>query len=101
MKDMKFITHKFEFEIEVIVRAAWRNIPVKAVPVKVYYAGKENRVSHFRPFKDFSRISVLNTVLVTIALLYIKPREIYRGLKKKISGSSSGQSYSRLMNQLP
>ncbi|HTJ51702.1 MAG TPA: glycosyltransferase family 2 protein [Cyclobacteriaceae bacterium] len=100
MKDMKFITHKFEFEIEVIVRAAWRNIVVIPVPVKVYYAGKENRVSHFRPFKDFSRISVLNTVLVTIALLYIKPREIYRGLKKKISGSSSGQSYSRLMNQL-
>lgn len=43
----------------------------------------DERVSHFRPFKDFSRISILNTVLVTIALLYIKPRDLFRSFKKK------------------
>lgn len=85
MRDMKFFTRKFEFEIEVIVRAAWRNIPVTAVPVKVFYAPREMRVSHFRPFKDFSRISVLNTVLVTIALFYINPRNFFLGIKKKTS----------------
>lgn len=83
MEKMKFLTKKFEFEIEVIVRSSWRGIPINAVPVKVFYAEKENRVSHFRPFKDFSRISVLNTVLVTIALLYIKPRDLFLGIKKK------------------
>jgi uncharacterized protein (DUF2062 family) len=41
------------------------------------------RVSHFRPFNDFSRISVLNTVLVIISLLYIKPRDFIRSFKKK------------------
>lgn len=80
---MRFFTTKYEFEIEVIVRAAWAGIPVRFVPVKVYYAPKETRVSHFRPFRDFSRVSVLNTVLVFITFLYIKPRDIVRGLLKK------------------
>jgi glycosyltransferase involved in cell wall biosynthesis len=85
LEKMSFVTKKFEFEIEVLVRSAWAGIDVIEVPVKVYYPEKEKRVSHFRPFKDFSRISVLNTVLVTIALLYIKPRDFFRRFKKKSS----------------
>ncbi len=78
----KYVTNKFEFEIEVIVRTAWKRIPVKNIPIKVLYDPGE-RVSHFRPFKDFTRISILNTVLVLIALLYIKPRDVFYQLKKK------------------
>lgn len=78
----KYFTPKFEFEIEIIVRTAWRHIPVKNVPVKVLYDPAE-RVSHFRPFKDFTRISILNTILVFITLLYIIPRNFIRNFKKK------------------
>ncbi|WP_281323878.1 DUF2062 domain-containing protein [Flavobacterium sp. IMCC34518] len=78
----RFFTNKFEFEIEIIVRSAWKNIPVKNIPVQVLYDPVE-RVSHFRPFKDFTRISILNTVLVTITLIYIKPRNFVQKLKKK------------------
>lgn len=78
LKKFSFFTRKFEFEIEVIVRAAWAGIPVTYVDVKVHYDEVGKRVSHFRPFRDFSRISVLNTVLVTITLLYIKPRDFFR-----------------------
>ena len=78
LKKMRFITRKYEFEIEVLVRAAWKGVKVIAVPVTVYYAPKEERVSHFRPYKDFFRISVLNTILVLIAFLYIKPRDFIR-----------------------
>lgn len=85
LEKLSFVTKKFEFEIEVLVRSAWAGIDVIEVPVKVYYPEKGKRVSHFRPFKDFSRISVLNTVLVTIALLYIKPRDFFRRFKKKSS----------------
>ena len=80
LKKMRFITRKYEFEIEVLVRAAWKGVKVIAVPVTVYYAPKEERVSHFRPYKDFFRISVLNTILVLISLLYIKPRDFLRTL---------------------
>lgn len=78
----RFFTTKFEFEIEVIVRTAWKNISVKNVPIQVLYDPNE-RVSHFRPFRDFTRISILNTVLVLITLLYIKPRNLFKKLKKK------------------
>lgn len=80
-------TNKFEFEIEIIVRTAWKGVLVKNVPVKVLYDPQE-RVSHFRPFRDFTRISILNTVLVIITLLYIKPRNFFRKLKKKASSNS-------------
>lgn len=78
----RFYTNKFEFEIEVIVRSAWKGIVVKNIPIQVLYDPAE-RVSHFRPFQDFTRISILNTVLVTNALLYIKPRDFFRRAKKK------------------
>ena len=53
-------------------------MPVIPIPVKVYYPPEEERVTHFRPFRDFSRISVLNTVLVLITLLYIWPLKLIR-----------------------
>jgi glycosyltransferase involved in cell wall biosynthesis len=83
LKDLKFFTRKFEFEIEVLVRAAWKGIPVRWVPVTVYYAPKETRVSHFRPFRDFTRVGVVHTVAVTIALLYVKPRNFILGIFNK------------------
>ncbi len=72
-KKMLFFTRKYEFEIEIIVRSAWKGIDIKSVPVKIYYSPPEERISHFRPFKDFTRISILNTVLVFIAFVYVKP----------------------------
>lgn len=86
LQSISFFTWKYEFEIEVLVRAAWSGIQVTSVPIKVFYADKAVRVSHFRPFTDFARISVLNTVLVTIALLYIKPRDFFRSLRGKNLG---------------
>ena len=80
IKNMHFFTRKYEFEIEVLVRAAWKGVKILSVPVSVYYAPKEERVSHFRPYKDFFRIGVLNTILVLITLLYIKPRDILRSI---------------------
>jgi len=83
-KRMTFFTRKYEFEIEIIVRSSWMGISVLAVPIKVYYPKQEDRVTHFRPFKDFFRISVLNAILVTISFLIIKPRDLLiKPLQKK------------------
>lgn len=76
----KYFTTKYEFEIEVIVRASWSGIAVRGVPVSVYYPKPEERVSHFRPGKDFTRISILNTILVLISVLWVKPRDFVRNL---------------------
>jgi len=45
---------RYQFEIEVLVKAAWAGLPVIEAPVNVRYFGAE-RVSHFRPFVDFCR----------------------------------------------
>jgi len=83
MKGMRYITTRFEFEVEVIVKAAWRRLGVKNIPIKVHYEPGKKRISHFRPFTDFSRISVLNTWLVTLALLYYIPLRFFRSLTKE------------------
>ncbi|MGN0186565.1 MAG: DUF2062 domain-containing protein [Paludibacteraceae bacterium] len=70
---MHFITSRYEFEVEVLVRAAWHGIRVANVPIKVYYPPAAERVSHFRPARDFTRISILNTYLVLVALLVYYP----------------------------
>lgn len=71
---MRYFTKKYEFEIEAPVRLAWKGIAVKSIPIAVYYPPAEERITHFRPFKDFTRISILNTFLTFIALLWIHPR---------------------------
>jgi glycosyltransferase involved in cell wall biosynthesis len=83
LSKMFFFTKKYEFEIEVIVRAAWKGVKVTDVPIQIYYAPIETRVSHFRPFRDFSRVSILNTFLVLYAILIVKPFEFIRKLNKK------------------
>lgn len=75
---MRLFTRKYELEIEVIVRLAWAGVKVVSVPITVYYPPAAERVSHFRPFKDFTRISLVNTVLFTIAFFYIWPRNFFR-----------------------
>jgi len=82
IEKLKLYTPKFEFEIEVIVKAAWSGTLVKNIPVKISYDETE-RVSHFRKGPDFARISVLNTVFVIVTLFYIKPRDFFRKVKKK------------------
>lgn len=73
-----YYTAKYEFELEILVFAAWQGIPVRNIPVHVYYPPAAERVSHFRPFRDFTRISLLNTILVLICLFYIYPRNLLR-----------------------
>lgn len=82
LQGIRFYTTKFEFEVEVIVKAAWRGIAIRNVPISVLYDPAE-RVSHFRPFRDFTRISILNTWLVLVTLVYIRPRNYFRTFREK------------------
>lgn len=73
-----YYTSLYEFELEAIVFASWSGVKVRNIPVRVYYPPQEKRVSHFRPLRDFTRISLLNTMLVIVCLLWIWPRDILR-----------------------
>lgn len=80
---LKYFSSKYEFEIEVIVRNAWKGIDIEQVPINVYYPPKEERISHFRPFKDFFRISILNSILVIVAFFFGLPARLFHYFKKK------------------
>ena len=77
-----FVTNRYESELELLVYSVWRGVKVIPVPVRVFYAPDNERVSHFRPFMDFFRISVLNTVLCFAAILYGYPRMLIKKIIK-------------------
>ncbi|WP_051119736.1 DUF2062 domain-containing protein [Gillisia sp. CAL575] len=83
VNNIPLYTRKFEFEIEVIVKAVWRKVEVKNIPIKVLYQKGEDRVSHFRPFADIVRIVLLYMWFVLVSFLYIHPRNKYQDFKDK------------------
>lgn len=87
MNQFRFFTVKYDFELESLVRWVWRDYPVEIVSISVYYPPLTERISHFKGFKDNFRISLLNTVLVAITIIYIVPCRLFRitiKLMKKI-----------------
>lgn len=83
MGNMRIITSRYEAELELLVRSAWRNINIIPIPINVYYPPQEERVSFFRPGKDFTRISILNTFFCFAAILYGYPSMLIRKLLSK------------------
>lgn len=77
---LSLLTSRYEAELELLVFASWHGVEIVSEPVNVYYPPQEERVSHFRPIADFSRIFVLNTVLCLLAVVYGLPLAIWRGL---------------------
>jgi glycosyltransferase involved in cell wall biosynthesis len=76
---LKLLTYRYESELELLVFSAWRGVNIVPVPVSVSYPA--DRVSHFRPFCDFFRISLLNTVLCLLAIVYGYPRMLINRMK--------------------
>ncbi len=76
LRGLRFLTSRYEAELELLVFSAWANIRIVPVPIHVYYPPKEERVSHFKPVLDFTRISILNTILCIIAVVYGLPRRM-------------------------
>lgn len=77
-------TWRYEFEVEVIVKAAWNFVKVICIPIEVYYPPAEERITHFRKGPDFTRISFLNAYLVIMAFLWYKPRNFILNFRTNI-----------------
>lgn len=85
MKGLRPLSLRYEAELEMLVRSAWKGIRIVSVPTRVYYPPEGERVTHFRPGKDFFRISVLNTLFTLLAIVYGYPSMFFHWLfaKKK------------------
>lgn len=72
LPSLRLLTSRYEAELALLVFSAWKGIELVPVAIRVCYP--EDRVSSFRPFRDFFRISVLNTLLCVLAIVYGYPR---------------------------
>lgn len=75
---LHLLTSRYEAELELLVFQCWKGARMLPVGINVYYPPEGERVTHFRPFRDFFRISVLNTVLCVFALFYGLPSRLLR-----------------------
>jgi len=83
MKHMRFYSHRYEYEAEILIRLSWREQPIVPVPIKVYYPPGDERITHFKKVTDFTRITLLNIVLLVQAIFYWHPVMLIRKIKKK------------------
>ena len=75
----RFLSRRYTFEVEVLVRGRWAGLPLLSTPVSVYYPPGDERVSHFHKFKDNLRLSFLHTYLVTRSLIPWPHRRLFQG----------------------
>ena len=82
----------YDFEIEVIARAAWAQIPISEIMINVVYDSPETRISHFNKFKDNFRISLMHTRLIGRRLVPLP--------HKKLVATNNSPKYSLLLNPI-
>lgn len=83
MQHILTLTRRYEFEIEIMVKASWQNIPIESIPISVIYPPDNERITHFRPVIDFIRIGLLNSWLVFLSLTLFRPFAFIKKLNKK------------------
>lgn len=77
----RIVPQRYEAELLLMVLASWHGVELVQTPIKVYYPPRAERVSHFRPALDFTRISILNTLLCVLAVVYGLPCRAVNALR--------------------
>lgn len=83
---LRWMSERYEAELTLLVFSAWAGVKLLPVPVSVYYPPRDQRVTHFRPGRDFTRISVLNTLLCFLMVVYGWPRIFCRQIARGVKG---------------
>ncbi|MEI6564342.1 MAG: DUF2062 domain-containing protein [bacterium] len=63
------VSSHYDFEVEILARAAWAGLKVKSVDIGVVYPERGQRISHFRPFLDNLRLTHRHVLLVLRRLM--------------------------------
>ena len=83
---LRWMSARYEAELTLLAFSAWAGVKLLPVPVSVYYPPRDQRVTHFRPGRDFTRISVLNTLLCFLMVVYGWPRIFCRQIARGVIG---------------
>lgn len=74
---------RYDFEIEVLVKAIWAGVDARSVSVSVHYPPADERVSHFDKVVDNFRLTKLHTSLVVRCLLPLPHKQLVAKKKQK------------------
>jgi glycosyltransferase involved in cell wall biosynthesis len=64
LNQLVFKGSRYDFEAEVLAKAAWAGLELKTIDIDVIYPKPEERVSSFKPFLDNMRLTRIHTMLV-------------------------------------
>ena len=65
----KYRCSRYDYEIEILVRSAWRGFALDHIPVSVIYNEETRKGSHFNPVRDNLRCSLIFSILFVMKLL--------------------------------
>ncbi|MBF0387212.1 MAG: DUF2062 domain-containing protein [Candidatus Omnitrophica bacterium] len=76
LQQLALSARSYDWEVEVLVRSAWAGLLVTSIPIRVFYAPKGKRISHFRPFLDNFRLALLHCRLIGRVLLPMPHKQL-------------------------
>lgn len=78
LPSLKVVGNRYEAELSLLLFSAWKGLSLVPVQVRVNYP--KDRVTHFRPFQDFMRITLVNIIGLPLDIFYGWPRILLRKL---------------------
>ena len=80
LPSLRVVGNRYEAELSLLLFSAWKGLRLVPVQVRVNYP--KDRVTHFRPFQDFMRITLVNIIGLPLAIFYGWPRILLYKLLK-------------------
>lgn len=81
ISELKLNFGGFVFEVELLVKAAWAGIKICEIQIPAIYTESSNEGSHYRPFVDTVKFSLMNTRLFFASVFF--PKKILKKLALK------------------
>ena len=75
---LRFHCRRYNFEIEALVKLLWSGYALRELEIPVRYPPRGERISHFDPWKDNLRLTLLHSCLVTRQLLPLPHRKLVK-----------------------
>jgi glycosyltransferase involved in cell wall biosynthesis len=76
LNQLRFKGSRYDFEAEVLAKAAWAGLKLRTVPIRVHYPRPKERVSSFKPFLDNLRLTGIHSMLVGRRLLPVPHKKL-------------------------
>jgi uncharacterized protein (DUF2062 family) len=78
LNQLQFKGSHYDFEAEVLAKAAWAGLTLKTVPIGVMYPKPADRISHFKPLVDNMRLARIHSMLVGRRLLPLPHKKMVK-----------------------